>query len=337
MVEQAETALEFGSGQVTALERLEREHNNLRTAIQLAAECETVDLELRLVGSLAYFWIMRGYFTEALERLRNALQRGRSAPAGHRAKALAYAGYLAFQQGDSAAAERLLEEAETLANSAGDHSLQALVLVNRAFIARAQGRKSEDLQLIEAAIRSGESANIPPPSILRYQHANALLRLGDINRASMLHEENLRDARAVGDAYSAAAVLLDLGFIALARGNQKRAAACWREALGLVEQLGELLIGEFCLEALALISGLQGRLEQAAVLLGAAERMCQRIGAPAPGAPGTEHRVSLPGAPSIAEIIDNARRALGEPAFTTAWRMGSDASIQYLIDQTCEL
>src|SRR5262249_18383966 len=158
----------------------------------------------------AYFWIMRGYFDEGLERLRTALLRAPPGSAAPRAKALAYAGYFTFQQGDSATGEDLLNEAEPLADSARDASLQALVLVNRAFIARAHGRNAEDLQLIESAIQRAESANIMPPGILRYQQANALLRLGQTERAFILHEENLRDARAIGDVYSSAAVLLDL-------------------------------------------------------------------------------------------------------------------------------
>jgi hypothetical protein len=190
------------------------------------------------------------------------------------------------------------------------------------------------LELFEAAIGVARAANIAPTSMLPYQHANAVLRLGELERASRLHQENLSDAEAAGDTYGAAAVLFDLGLIALARSDLDRAGACCREALILVEKLGELLIGEFCLEALAVIAGIRGDARQVAVLLGAAERLCQRTGMPLPGVPGTERRLPVPGGFSARHQIENARLLLGDTAFAGARQSGSTSSLREVIAQT---
>ena len=68
--------------------RLARERDNLRAALGWAAECGEADLELRLVGSLAYFWWLSGSLREGLRWLQDALARSPGRRDGLRRRAL---------------------------------------------------------------------------------------------------------------------------------------------------------------------------------------------------------------------------------------------------------
>ena len=63
-IEPRSSALSSGS-----LDVLEREHDNLRSALHWAADTGEVSVELRLATALAYFWRMRGHLTEGRRRV----------------------------------------------------------------------------------------------------------------------------------------------------------------------------------------------------------------------------------------------------------------------------
>jgi predicted ATPase/DNA-binding CsgD family transcriptional regulator/DNA-binding XRE family transcriptional regulator len=309
-----------GPAQLEWLERFERDHDNMRAALRWAEEHGAVELEQRLAGALANFWMIRGHGREGLGRLSTALAHGNAVPGCVRAKALLYAAYMAVLQGDTLMAQRLLDEAVPLAHGSADVSLLSLMFVTRGFLARATGHFAEAVEQFEQAMVLVQGASMAPPGIMRWQHATSLLWLGDLERSNRLHEETLADALAGGDKYVAAAVLCDLGTIALLRGDLQRAAVRLREALVFGGQLGDVLIPEFCLEALAATAGAQGRPRQVAILLGAAERLCVRSGIPGPGVAGSGRllRTEM----TVPHLTSAARAALGAAAFTAAREAG---------------
>src|SRR5206468_4091287 len=79
--ERAEPHLQ-GPEQQEWLERLEREHDNLRVALDRAVDCGEVEEGLRLAGALWFFWSVRGYFTEGRSRLSKLLELCDHDPAG---------------------------------------------------------------------------------------------------------------------------------------------------------------------------------------------------------------------------------------------------------------
>ena len=66
--EEAEPELR-GARQGVWLERLETEHDNLRTALAWALERERTELGLRLAAALEWFWSVRGHFREGVSWL----------------------------------------------------------------------------------------------------------------------------------------------------------------------------------------------------------------------------------------------------------------------------
>jgi predicted ATPase/DNA-binding SARP family transcriptional activator len=132
LAEDAEAHL-MGAEQVAWLDRLEREHDNFRAALEWSLN-NAMEVCLRLGGALWRFWYMRSHLSEGREWLRKALERTgkdeglemRDETISHPsslishpltfalAKALEAAGILAFYQNDCAAARPLLTDSLAL-------------------------------------------------------------------------------------------------------------------------------------------------------------------------------------------------------------------------------
>jgi predicted ATPase/DNA-binding CsgD family transcriptional regulator/tetratricopeptide (TPR) repeat protein len=122
-VEEIEPGL-LGSEQVTCLERLEQEHDNIRTALQWALEQgddqERTAIALRMCGALPRFWDMRGHRGEGWNFLLRALAVHNETTAPLRVKALDAAALLAINQSDHDLAIQMSEENLALCRKLGD-------------------------------------------------------------------------------------------------------------------------------------------------------------------------------------------------------------------------
>ena len=75
---------------------IERDHDNLRTALAWSRDTGDHDTLLRLAGALAFFWYYRGYLDEGQRWLNQALETPADADAARpRAWALTNSGMLA--------------------------------------------------------------------------------------------------------------------------------------------------------------------------------------------------------------------------------------------------
>src|SRR5439155_21970395 len=101
LAEQAEPELS-GPQQISWFERLEREHDNLRSALswflEQGSERQSSELALRLGGALSQLWFIRGYVSEGQYWLEQSLDESRGVRAAVRAKALIGAGRIATLQ-----------------------------------------------------------------------------------------------------------------------------------------------------------------------------------------------------------------------------------------------
>lgn len=68
--------------QVVWLERLEADHQNLRSALNRLLDHRRIDEAQRLAGSLARFWDLHGHYTEGLRLLRAAVESGEASSSG---------------------------------------------------------------------------------------------------------------------------------------------------------------------------------------------------------------------------------------------------------------
>ena len=122
----AEPAL-TGPDQAAWFDRLELEHDNLRTALSWAVDVGDVDLALRLGKSLWRFWVARGHLREGRERLARLLAMpGADARTLLRARVLHGAATLVHGSLDFHGACLLAEESLAIAREHGDRALVAL-------------------------------------------------------------------------------------------------------------------------------------------------------------------------------------------------------------------
>ncbi|HEU5102503.1 MAG TPA: helix-turn-helix domain-containing protein, partial [Roseiflexaceae bacterium] len=120
LAEEAEPQL-FFQMRVHWLERLEREHDNLRAALRWFIDQQAAEAGLRLGGMLCPFWDARGHLTEGRRWLAELLALPAVKPrTAARAKALLGAGNLAYSQGDHASAELLVMESIAIGREVGD-------------------------------------------------------------------------------------------------------------------------------------------------------------------------------------------------------------------------
>jgi non-specific serine/threonine protein kinase len=111
------------------LERLDLEHNNIRTALSWYEGRDPASA-LRLAASMAAFWSLRGHHTEGRQRLRDLLGRVPEATVA-RVTALNGSAWLAIDQGDYADGDRLLGESIGLAASLGDAVGEGIAMLYR--------------------------------------------------------------------------------------------------------------------------------------------------------------------------------------------------------------
>ncbi|GAC1350566.1 MAG: hypothetical protein NVSMB27_34260 [Ktedonobacteraceae bacterium] len=134
---------EFGGPeQAAGVERLEREHDNLRAALAWSLEQgrarRCMEMALRLGGALRRFWLVHAHIGEGRTFLEQALAESEGVAAPVRAKALIAAANLAVSQSDYDPTETLCQQSLALFQEIGDQSgiafslyLQGVVLWNR--------------------------------------------------------------------------------------------------------------------------------------------------------------------------------------------------------------
>jgi predicted ATPase/DNA-binding CsgD family transcriptional regulator/DNA-binding XRE family transcriptional regulator len=211
LAEEAETHL-FGAEQMRWLDLLERERDNLRTALGWTVEQPDGALDeeamfkretaLRLAAALVHFSVVYWSIDEGRAWLERALANSEGTPVLVRIKALSGAGWLAFHQSDMGQAEMLFE--------------QCLRLYQEAQEARyAPGMMSAMPWLI---------------SWLALQRDNNPL-------ARSLLEESRVYAREIGDKRTFAYLLLFLGLVAIEQGDYAEARSSLEESLALFKEM----------------------------------------------------------------------------------------------------
>ncbi len=262
LAEQAESRLS-GSYQQGWLDRLEREHDNLRAALawgiaQAAASgakrvgepepgstayalrpTPSPELALRLAGALLQFWQVRCYFGEGRRWLAAVLGEGdrRSAARG---KALNGAGVLAYRQGELGAARASYEESLAIFRELGDRQGTASSLSNLGLTVQEQGGHAAARALHEESLeirrelgdRHGIAASLSNLGIVAF-------RQGDYAAARALYEESLAIRRELGDRWGIAAALGNLGVVPMEQGDYAAARAFYEESLAIRRELGD--------------------------------------------------------------------------------------------------
>jgi predicted ATPase len=277
MAERWEPGL-YGPREVMWLERLEAEHDNLRTALDWAVDAAP-EMALRLAGVVWRFWDTRGFFSEGRARLQRVLAAAQQATRA-RINALDGAGVLAFRQGDLVAARTLHEEALALSRDLGDRGAIARSLDHLSWIVASQGENEKARGFLEESLalarQSNDQLRICHVLLILGEHARGE---GDYDRACKMIEESLPLARRLGSKTTTSTLLVNYGHVMLHHGNIRRAAALFAESLTVARDAGVRRIFRMQLVGVAGVALAAGQAVRASRLVGAAEALGEAMGA----------------------------------------------------------
>jgi predicted ATPase len=278
----------LGGGEQPAwLGHLDREHDNLRAAMDWCQEAPEAgearfgasgserqrrgpdpgEAGLRLAGALARFWDVHGYWNEGRARLA-ALLEGTQERTQVRAKALAGAGMLAFRLGDHAAARAWHEECLAIYQELGDRQGIGSCLTDLGNVAWSQGdtvsARAFHQESLAIARQLGDRRGIAITlhtlgSMARYER--------DHRQARALLEESLAIWRDLGDEAGIADSLLHLGLVADEEQCFVEARSLREESLTIYRELGDKRGIAHCLAILGAVARTQGDYPAAQALL----------------------------------------------------------------------
>ncbi len=267
--------------QAAWLDRLERDHNNLRGALEWAVEEGDTDLALRLGAALWRFWQIRGHLEEAAGRLAEVLALGGGDPS-HRALALEAAGGVAYWQGNMEEAARRYRESLERTRELGDREGEANALYNLAYplLFGDDSHPDEAGLLLRRSLHMwreiGDQAGI----------AKALYGMGSVawmaedwERARSLFEECLESLRGLDDPFHLGWTLFMIGSAEMRDGRSETARPLLEEGLRIFGRLSDVTGILFHLHYFIAHAIEKGQPERAVRLVGAAARLREMSGA----------------------------------------------------------
>ena len=267
-----------GAEQLEWLERLETEHDNLRTALAWSLESGRSDRALELAGTLYYFWLQRGNFSEGQKWVGEALAlaereqseqaaAGQAAPTrvemAHRARALYAAAWFEMGALDLKRCHSLVEESLRLWRELEDNWWMAVAL-ELAGLLSSMENPGRSLGYLEEGVSLARGLEDPwPLAMCLIRMGDAMKPAGNAAEARPFLEEGVAVARRIGDRGVLSEGLRELGSLYFTE-DLSIAESLTQEALTAARAIGS--IGVFlALMQMVIISCLQNDLAKASL------------------------------------------------------------------------
>ncbi len=363
LAETAEPQLN-GSEQQVWVERLERDLDNIRAALQWAFDHGCAELAARICGAIWRFWWIRGHIHEGRRWSEQAL--ATSLPPALRAKVVSGAGAMASFQQDIFRAYACFTEATELNRALGNQSEVARNLDNTGVMLNRIGKHAQARALFEESLvidqvfedtrgiafafgnladtayyegNYAEAEQFYRQSLALHrelgdQHSVAisLTNLGEIarlqndyDRARRYVEESVVLARQMNATYTLAIALCDLGHVLRAQGDEAQAHTIYAETLPLLIELGETRVASETMIALAGLAVTHAQLERAVRLLAVAKTVLDSTDAQLDAVHQAEYN----------QTFAATRTRFDAPAWDAAWVVGQtmtlDQALKYVI------
>ena len=317
MAEEAEDNL-AGPEQVSWLDRLTRDHDNIRAAISWCEELpeERVETEYLLLAAPWRFWLTRGHVVEASRSLAAALVEG-AAMAGtiNRLKALDAAGVLAFFQDDLDSAELYWTECVALGEELGETLILLRAQSHLAYIATSRGDNGKARKVIEATLPGFREigTTLDVASALSTLGVIAY-RQGDHAGAKSFQQEAITLYQQIGHQWGLANCHSNLVAIQSRLGELGAALAHGRIALSLLSEIHDLRLTAISFEYYCGALVQVGQKILAAKLLGAATSLREKANVPILEVDVADHEATV------------AAAMIGESEFQVAFEEGRSLS-----------
>ena len=313
LVERADPELR-GPHQQRWLQRLERDHDNLRGALSWSREDGDAELGLRIGAALWRFWRMHNHLAEGTRLLEALLQLGEAAPPSLRTRALLGASRLALDEGDLGGSVASAEEALAAARTSGAAREVAAASENLGVTLFVTGARTRAVALLEDSIIRFRALGDPTGTAEALNNlGNVLVDIGETARATELLEEALALHRDAENAWGIEFVLHTLGYAALHEGDLELSCARLEESLILSQELGHLSGTGWSLEGLAQVAAARREDHRALVLWAAGHSIRAEAGAYMQPSESAIHE----------DAVSLVRTRLGDAAAAAAWVEGA--------------
>ncbi|MFE5700809.1 ATP-binding protein [Rhodococcus koreensis] len=320
----------ISSRQVSWVARLDAEQPNIRAALQF---CLTGPSEAnagsRMASALYPYWRARGRLREGMRWLAQLLAVG-GEPGPEQVKALYVLSVLSGLYGDPEASALYVERGGDLAAQLGDRTAEALMADaagHHTLFTRDAGAACEHFESSLAVFRADRNHLYMIWSLFGLALASGAA--GNWSRSDECQQEILELTGTRGEYVYRGWASWTTGMRARQRGEYSRAKALATQGLQLARSVDDRISAAGCIEVLSWIAVDEGVPRRAAELMGAAEALAQRVGSPSIIYPNLhlEH----------ARIEQEARRAIGDRVFETAFRHGLEARFEdaaaYAVDE----
>lgn len=317
LVKEAEPQLR-GPEQAAWLDRLERENDNLRQALQWLQEQASPEPCLETAGALWRYWWVRGYVTEGREWLSKALAKS-SERSLSRAKALRAAAALASLQNEHVEASGLTEESLAIFAELGDKMGISVALHELGTIAHDQSNYASARSFYEQSLEiKRELGDKLGTAMLLNNLGIVAQQEGDYTAAKSLYEQSLAIKRDLGDKLGIAISLYYLARVACHATEYSDARSLFQQSLAIERDLEDKPGIADCLEGLAEVAYSVQQPKEAAKLLGAADIVRHTFRAPIYSMDRGHYE----------SILAKTREMLDPEEFESAWANGRSMTLE---------
>ena len=315
-------------------DRLERDHDNIRAALEWAISRGEAELALRFVAAVWRFWQRRGHIAEARTRIESVLAMPSlvGQPDELLARAYGAAGGVTYWQADTHATYRFYDLALAAAERSGDKRLIARALYDHGFA-------GEDLGEVSNALYSA-GLDYWERSIALYRElddasgiansswglAQAYAGQGDREKGAAYAQESIGEYRRLGDPFGLGWALFLLAGIKQPLVTTEDVEPLVRESLAIFLAANDLSGILFNLAAFANFAEKRGQRQRALRIGGAAETLRAATGAALFDSPAEMFDFGLPTRPQ------------DDPDAMREWqigaRMSADEVAHYALEDT---
>ena len=326
--EAAERAV-HGPEQITWLDRLDLDRDNLRVAFTWLLGRGDMDTALRLGRTLEPLWELRGTMREWRTWLEQALEHANALPRKDRALALFELCGLLWMEAEFDTVESVFSQAMAEAEDLDDPLLEEWALMTRAHFAMRRGDLEQAAALMEEAVIGYRRHGLGPnPQLMLMTQARMEYRRGQRVRGRALVEEALAEFRAMaGHRQWIAEALNSLGDFDCDAGQFARAATKYAEALQQSHALKDTWsLADSVLGFAAVATGM-GQADRGARLLGAADGLYGQLGIPLPPYDRDNY----------GQTVTATRAALSDAGFCAAHAAGHTFTIEQVVAEAMAL
>jgi tetratricopeptide (TPR) repeat protein len=312
----------FGDEKGKWLDRLEADHENLRSALTWTLETGAVEQGAGLILPILDFYWFRGYSAEAREWM-NKLLEIESPASPQRAFMLQKTGWLTRASGNFEKAEVLLKRALAVSLEIGDKNRAAWALGDLGLCARDQGNSAQAIAYFtDGLLYARQSGEVRAIAVHLYNLAQSSDLAGDLDTSRKLWEEGLDLFRAEADNTHIAWGLEGLAGSAYLAKDYAGALEFHIESLKLKIEVMDKLGIAYSFDGLAQVAAAEREHEPAAILWGAANRLREAMNIPVE----TSREIIY------TSLIPTARQQLGNDVFDKAWDTGKSMKLSDAID-----